>query len=120
MVASADLIVGLERMHVREAIIEDPNAWPRTYTLREIVRRGSTVGPRRTDQPLEEWLALTHLGRQTRDLLGSDRIDDVADPTDQPDSAYERTATELGALVDVLADLVTASISSSDRRGFDR
>ena len=35
----ADLVIGLARQHVREAVVTAPEAWPRTFTLKELVRR---------------------------------------------------------------------------------
>jgi hypothetical protein len=47
MIRHATLRIGLEREHVQEAVLLDGSAWPRTFTLKEIVRRGEEVGPRR-------------------------------------------------------------------------
>ncbi|MDQ2825788.1 MAG: hypothetical protein M3Y04_02285, partial [Actinomycetota bacterium] len=40
VLAAADLVVGMAREHVREAVVLDPGLWPRTFTLKELVRRG--------------------------------------------------------------------------------
>lgn len=98
--AEADLVVGMARRHVREAVLAYPDAWPRTFTLKELVRRGEAAGSRRSGQPLAAWLNLVHVGRQTTDLLGDDPDDDVEDPIGAPDRVYEATATELDDLVD--------------------
>jgi len=78
--AWADLVLGMAREHVREAVVLHPAAWPHTFTLREIVRRGAQVGTRREHEMIEEWIAAVHRGRRTADLLGSDDADDIADP----------------------------------------
>lgn len=106
MLADADLVLGMARHHVRHAVVSDPSAFPRTFTLKELVRRGEALGPRRPDQPLREWLAEVHAGRRSSDLLGESPDDDVADPIGRPDVEYERTAVELEALVERLAGLV--------------
>ena len=46
MVTSADLIIGMGRRHVQEAVLLDPPCWPRAFMLKELVRRGNAVGPR--------------------------------------------------------------------------
>src|SRR4051812_50075769 len=46
LLADADLVLGMERAHVREAVVLEPSIWPRTFTLREAVRRAEAVGPR--------------------------------------------------------------------------
>lgn len=105
MVDAADLVIGMARRHVRNAVVLAPHTFPRTFTLRELVRRATAIGPRRADQPLGEWLAVLHRGRTARELLAEDPRDDVADPIGGPDSLYEETASELTELVDRAVDL---------------
>jgi protein-tyrosine phosphatase len=106
MLAQADLIVGMARDHVREAVLSSPDAWGRTFTLKELVRRGTDVGPRAPGQPLDEWLAKVHAGRTRGDLLGLSEVDDVADPIGQPLAVYEQTAAELDHLTGRLTALI--------------
>lgn len=106
LVADAELVLGMERAHVREAVVLVPDALPRAFTLKEVVRRGTGVGPRREDETLEEWLERVGEGRSHRDLLGSSPLDEVADPLRQPREAYEATADELDRLVTRLVHLV--------------
>ncbi len=44
MIEAADLVVGLTREHVRETVVAVPASFPKTFTLREITRRGSHTG----------------------------------------------------------------------------
>jgi protein-tyrosine phosphatase len=106
MVGTATLVLGLEREHVREAVLLDPSIWPRTFTLKEIVRRGEKEGPRQPGESISEWVARAHAGRSQRDLLGADRADDVADPFGGPLGGYEDAAEEIDALVTKLVELV--------------
>jgi protein-tyrosine phosphatase len=106
MVGAATLVLGLEREHVREAVLLDPSIWPRTFTLKEIVRRGEEEGPRQPDEPVSAWIARAHTGRSQRDLLGADRVDDVADPYGGPPGEYEEAAEEIDDLVTRLAQLL--------------
>ena len=106
MVEGADLVVAMAREHVREAVILSPDAWPKTFTLKELVRRGADVGPRMPDQPVDEWLSKVNAGRTRGDMLGTSSADDVADPIGQSRSMYERTAAELEELVDRMVQLV--------------
>ena len=98
---TADLVVGMAREHVREAVMLVPSAWPKTFTLKEFVRRAQWVGPRGS-LPFDEWVAKVHTGRSRTDLLGSSHDDDVADPIGRPRHFYERTASEIKGLVDEL------------------
>ena len=105
MVAGADLVLGMAREHVREAALLCPEAWPRTFTIKELVRRGEQAGPRAPGQPFDEWLSKLHAGRSRSQLLGSSSADDVADPIGQGPEDYRRTAAEIDHLVTRLVDL---------------
>ena len=39
LLAEADLVVGMAREHVREAVLAVPDLWARAFTLKELVRR---------------------------------------------------------------------------------
>ena len=108
MLSAADLLVAMAREHVREAVVMDPGLWPRTFTLKELVRRGEATGRRQAGEPLADWLARVGQGRRVSDLTGSSPDDDVADPIGGPRSAYERTAMELDGLLDRLVAVAFA------------
>jgi len=101
----ADLTLAMAREHLREAVVLAPEAWPRAFTLRELVRRGSAIGPRKPGEDLADWLARAHDGRQRMALLGDSPGDDVADPIGGPQAWYAETAATLRQLVDQLATL---------------
>jgi protein-tyrosine phosphatase len=103
--AAADLVLGLAREHVRHATVLLPDAWPRAFTLRELVRRGRQAGPRAPAEPLGDWLARTAAVRRRRDLLGRNPLDDVADPYGGPLAGYQAAAGVLGELTRDLAAL---------------
>lgn len=103
MVESADLVVCMARGHLRDVVVTVPAALPKTFTLRELVRRGEAVGPASS---LAGWLALLGEGRRASDLLGDDPNDDIADPIGGPDVEYERTAAQLEDLVERLGRLL--------------
>ena len=105
LLQGADLVLGMARLHVKEAVLAVPDVWPRAFTLKELVRRGTAVGPRHADEPLEGWLASVHDGRRRADLIGDDPVDDVADPVGGPDRLYLATAAELEDLVGRLVGL---------------
>ena len=103
--AAADLILGMAREHVRHAVVLLPTAWPRTFTLKDLVRRGRRIGARAPGEPLSVWLTRAAAGRDHRDLLGRSAGDDVADPYGGPAHRYELTADLLDQLTGELADL---------------
>src|ERR1017187_3346839 len=102
----ADLVLGMERAHVRHAVLLEPEAWPRTFTLKELVRRGAELGSRQPGESPGTWLARAHEGRDRPDMLGDSLLDDVADPYGGPSSAYEAAVTEIEDLVDRLIYLL--------------
>ena len=104
----ADLILGMAREHVREAVVLDPSLWPRTFTLKELVRRGELAGPREPTEPLQDWLARVGEGRRVADLSGASAADDVEDPIGMPRAAYERMAQELDDLTRRLVSVAFA------------
>jgi protein-tyrosine phosphatase len=105
LVRNANLVIGMERRHVREAVLLDPGAWPRTFTLKEIVRRAESLGARSDGEAFDEWVQRVHSGRKPSALLGTSADDDVEDPTGRPFADHGTTARELSDLVARLAEL---------------
>jgi protein-tyrosine phosphatase len=111
MLRAADLVIGMAREHVREVAVNVPDVWPRTFTMREFIRRGEEIGPRAPGQPFDEWVAKLHAGRIPSSLLGSSEDDDVADPMGRSRRAYETSATEIDALTTRLVALIFGEAS---------
>ncbi len=106
LVTSADLLLGMARLHVREAVVLRPEVWPRAFTLKELVRRGEYVGRRGAGQPVDEWLGKVHAGRAHTDLLGEAADDDIFDPIGSSRPVYAKTAAEIEDLIDRLVALL--------------
>ena len=118
LLGHADLVLGMARLHIREAVLAVPDVWPHAFTLKELVRRGAGAGRRPPEEPLETWLARVHEGRRRADLIGDDPADDVADPVGGPDRLYLETADELEELVGRLVDLAfPVPVNPGDRVG---
>jgi protein-tyrosine phosphatase len=105
LLEESDLIVGMAREHVRDAVLLRPDVRSRAFALKDLVRRAEAVGPRRPDEQLASWLAAVGQGRTTADLLGSSEADDVVDPIGRPAERYRACADELTRLLDRLAAL---------------
>jgi protein-tyrosine phosphatase len=103
-VATADLVLAMARMHLREAVVMAPRRFGRIFTLKEFVRRAERVGPR-VEEPFDDWVARVGFGRRTVDFLGESPDDDIADPIGQSVATYDRTAAELEDLVGRLCNL---------------
>jgi protein-tyrosine phosphatase len=101
-VAAADLVLAIARDSLQHAIVLEPSAWPRAFTLKEIVRRAGQADRRPAGQPLADWVAGLHEGRKRVAMLGTCPEDDVADPSGGSLPGYGRTAAVLSRLVDGL------------------
>ena len=107
IVGAADLVLGMTRRHVVEAVVMAPAAWPRTFTLKEAVRRGQKVGRRPAGASLGDWLAHLHAGRSRADMLSESPLDDIRDPVTEPDVvSYADARDEIERNVDILVDLI--------------
>ncbi|HEY2814957.1 MAG TPA: hypothetical protein VGJ03_15935 [Acidimicrobiales bacterium] len=105
LVRDADLIVAMERLHAREVFMLDRTAAERCFTLKELVRRGTAIGPRPADEPLAAWLRRAAAARRPAELMGASVDDDVADPYQRARVNYDRCIDEIDGLVTRLVDL---------------
>ena len=103
--ARASLVLAMARDHLRYAVVTEPGVWPRAFTLRELIRRGERVGPRRPGEPFSGWLSRAHEGRERVALLGDSADDDVPDPAGGPLNAYADVAGLLDRSLTRLAEL---------------
>jgi protein-tyrosine phosphatase len=97
-IARADLIVGMEREHVREVVLADTSSFSKVYTLREIVRRGEQKGHRDGGESLADWLERVSMGRRHLDLVGDSPIDDISDPMGGTPQQFRQMLTDVQAL----------------------
>ena len=104
LVEQADLVIAMERRHVREVAVLQPDAFARTFTLPELARRAEVGGPRSSDESVQEWLEWIGAGRRPSDMLSESPDDEVADPIGRSAREYEKTAVELEHLVGVVVD----------------
>jgi protein-tyrosine phosphatase len=104
-VVAADLVLGMAREHVREAVLLAPEVLPRAFTLKELARRGRAVGPRPAAEPLREWLARAAADRRRADIMGDAEEDDIVDPIGMSADVYRRVGAEIGRCVDAVVDL---------------
>ena len=115
LLGAADLIIGMERRHVREAAVLVPETWGRSFTLRELVRRATAAGPRPSDVPLDAWLAHLSTDRTPSDHLGESSSDDVADPIGRSLRTYRKTADALDGLIATVVDHLWPAVDQDQR-----
>ena len=90
----ADLIVTMEREHLRQVVALDRRTWVRTYTLKELTRRIANAGPMAVSN-LASWTSALSAGRRAADMMGDSVTDDIADPYGLGRAEVQRTADEL-------------------------
>lgn len=97
-VGAADLILTMEHHQVADIVALEPDAWPRIFTLKELVRRADEKGARSRGESFAAWIERVHAGRTRLGLVGAWH-DDVADPAGRASSELDRTVAELDLLV---------------------
>jgi protein-tyrosine phosphatase len=110
LVQGADLVIGLAREHVRETVVLDPGSFGRSFTIKELVRRTRSAGPRPAAVQLGAWLESLVAEREVDELLGASSEDDVEDPVGRPVAAVRTTASELAGLTDAVVSSVWPSV----------
>lgn len=117
LVAAADLILGMELNHVREVAVLDRTAFDRTFTVPELARTATRLGPRPSTESVASWIGRAAEGRRPSDMLDSRPDDEVADPIGRSARAYEATASELEALIGTVVDHLFPSATQPDPGG---
>lgn len=95
----ADLVLTMTRQQLREVAVLEPAGVPRTFTLKELVRRAGGDGARGTAEDLSVWLGRLAAERDLRELFGDHAVDDVEDPYGRSLAVHRRVAAELDRLV---------------------
>jgi protein-tyrosine-phosphatase len=111
-IAAADLVLGMERRHVQEAIVLVPPAEAWSFTLRDVVRRAEVTAARAGGESLRTWAARLSSERDRSQLLGVGD-DTVEDPIGRSRAHYERTAAELDDLLARLVERAFAHTSAA-------
>lgn len=105
MIGRADVVLGMAREHVREAVLLDRSALDRCFTLRELVRRAEIMGPRQPGLAFVDWLRLAGGDRTPASLLGNSPEDDIEDPMGRRFGVHKRVAGEIESGVSRLVEL---------------
>ncbi len=100
---SADVIATMTRQHIVQLVDMAPGAWPRCFTLVDLVRRAE-ANPRPPGQDPVTWVSGLGTGRTPASVLNLSLADDIEDPMGGPRRGYERTRDRLRDLVTRLVD----------------
>ena len=105
LIAGSSLILGMERLHVRDLAILAPGTFDRTFTLPEFVRSAAVFGPRPEGEPLRSWVERIGATRPRVAYEHDDPLTTVADPMGGSRRRFRECADELAGLIDELVDL---------------
>src|SRR4029079_2442522 len=99
----------------------DQTIWPRTFTLKELVRRAAAMPPAQQGERVTGWLHRVAEGRRAADLMTPSPVDDIADPYGRPLRDHVAMVAALSREIDALVHLGPwptdpASISPSRTR----
>ena len=95
----AGIILAFTREHVRQVVEMSPEAWPKTFTLKDFVRRAERAGRRRRHQRVADWLITVGADRDPYQVLGADPEDDVIDPYGRRERVWKQVIGEIDELV---------------------
>lgn len=105
LLSSIDLILTMERAHVRDVAVRSRDALPKTFTIKEFVRRAQDTR-RFPGEPVSEWITRLSSSRSNSELLGTSYEDDIADPIGKPRKEFEKTVAELEPLIAAVSETV--------------
>ncbi len=118
LLGKADVVLCMERMHIRELAVTSRDTLARMFTLREFVRR-SQEAPRRDGESVRAWCARLSARRAVTTLMSSrQNDDDIADPMGRGYEHFAKTAWELSECVQSACKLLAAHDLGAIARGY--
>ena len=106
LLAGADLVLCMTRLHVRDVSVMNPVAWPSTFTVLEFIRRIEELGSALGALSLPDRVAMAHEGRTPGGLLAAGSSEDIADPMGKGFEAFVTLGETLEVEVEAVADLL--------------
>jgi protein-tyrosine phosphatase len=91
-----DLVLTAARSHALRLVADEPELWPRVFTLKQFAEWGQA---RRWDrsQSLRDWVEAQASDRSKSALLGESKADDLADPVTSSSRVWRSVAAEIDA-----------------------
>lgn len=100
----ADLVITMTREHLRHVIGLARDAWPRTFTLKELARRSVDLPFGLAD--FSSWRTAAADGRRAADLISASPLDDLADPYGGPLTEHRSMVVEIDELCRQIAQFI--------------
>ena len=108
LAADADLVLTMTRDLLRTMVLSAPSIWPRSFTLLELVRRGTSSTPPEEGESVTTWVDRVHRSRDRAELTSLDPVDDLRDPMVDATESNEEMFGELERATRRLARLLAA------------
>ena len=101
LLREASLVIGMERRHIEEIVAIAPDAFVRSFTLPELVRRVEGLPPV-ADRPrsIAESVAEIATTRTNRDLLRITIADEIVDPIGRSGRTFDHVADQIEELLE--------------------
>jgi len=96
----ADLVITMTRDHLRTVATSAPGVFRRSFTAKELARRLAVLESFDMDRLNE--------GRSSRDLMGDNPTDDIADPYGQSLQLHRESAAEIDGVMRMVAHALPA------------
>lgn len=98
----ADVVLTMTRAQARELVVQQPELWPRVFTVKQFARWLPMHRPH-ADGVSRAWLVAAAAHRAPGELLGEDPDDDTQDPMGRSARVWRAVTGELGAAIDEIA-----------------
>lgn len=111
MLNESDLVIGMTRAHVWEAVVMVPEVLSRAFVIGELDRLNREIGGRLVGESLEHWLHRVHERRN----FGIHHVlddDEVPDPYGRRRGVHRKVARQLHELVLHLGDCAFVSLDA--------
>jgi protein-tyrosine-phosphatase len=100
LLGSASLVIGMERRHIEEIIAIAPEAFVRSFTLPELVRRVEGLPPSEGEpRSIAESVARISTTRTNRDLLRITVAEEILDPIGRSGRTFDQVADQIEELL---------------------
>ena len=100
LLGQASLVIGMERRHIEEIVAIAPEAFVRSFTLPELVRRIEGLPPSEGEpRSIAESVARIATTRTNRDLLRITVADEILDPIGRSGRTFDQVANRIEDLL---------------------